>query len=356
MLRKFSLLLFCFSIFITSAQSFSIDGVDYNVISGTQNVEVVGNSSYSGDLTIPSNVGNGGINYNVTSIGDSAFSGSFTLTSVIIPNTVTIIKDFAFYHSGITSVTIPSSVTSIGINVFSNTPLSSVTISNSLTSIGEGTFSGCSNLSSVTLPDSLTAIGPYVFSDCSSLTSISIPNSVTTIGDYAFYNCTGLTSIKIPSSVTSIGDYSFFGCSGLTSIICEIIAPVTINANVFTGVNKSTCTLSVPSASVSAYQAADVWKNFTNIIAESTLSITERGIKNNIILYPNPVHNEAILEIKNSENANLEVYDMNGKLVLRKSLNNNYKNTINTSNLPKGVYLFKTIFGKNSSVKKVIKN
>jgi hypothetical protein len=43
---------------------------------------------------------------------------------------------------------------------------------------------------------------------------------------------------------------------------------------------------------------------------------------------------------------------MNGKLILKKSLINNSKNTIDTSNLPKGVYLFKV--GK--SVTKVIKN
>ena len=43
---------------------------------------------------------------------------------------------------------------------------------------------------------------------------------------------------------------------------------------------------------------------------------------------------------------------MNGKMVLRKSLINNSKNTIDTSNLPKGLYLFKV--GK--SVTKVIKD
>ena len=204
------------------------------------------------------------------------------VTSLVIPEGATEIKDYAFYrYSNLTSVTIPNSVTSIGYEAFYNcyrltsitipfvgatkdgtenthlgymfgassysynddyvptslktvtitggssigsyafygcSSLASVTISNSVTSIGSGAFDGCSSLTSVNIPDSVTSIGDVAFRGCSSLASITIPNSVTSIGDNAFAACSSLSSITIPSSVTSIGNYAFDFCSSLTDV------------------------------------------------------------------------------------------------------------------------------------------
>ncbi len=158
---------------------------------------------------------------NVTRIANWAFSGCSDLTSIVIPNSVTSIGDGAFDGcSGLTSIVIPNSVTSIGEWTFEGcSSLTSVDIPNSVTSIGDWGFRGCSSLTSVDIPNSVTSIGKYAFADCSSLTSIVIPNSVTSIGGEAFWGCSSLTSIVIPNSVTSIGDGAFAGCSGLTSIV-----------------------------------------------------------------------------------------------------------------------------------------
>ena len=64
----------------------------------------------------------------------------------------------------------------------------------------------------------VTAIGDYAFYYCSALTSVTIPDSVTTIGNKAFYNCSSLTSVTIPDSVITIGNSVFYGCSSLTSV------------------------------------------------------------------------------------------------------------------------------------------
>ena len=263
------------------AEDFSVDGIYYKILNGSE-VEVTYRGSsydsysneYSGSVTIPSSVTYNGTTYSVTSIGKWAFDGCSGLTSITIPNSVTSIGEWAFcYCSGLTSITIPNSVTSIRDFAFDYcSGLTSITIPNSVTSIGSSAFSGCYGLTSITIPNSVTNIGDRAFLDCSSLTSINIPNSVTSIGGSAFGYCSGLTSIIvedanstydsrencnaiietatntlivgcqntiIPNSVTSIGDYAFTYCSGLTSITIPN-SVTSIGAAAFSGCSKLT--------------------------------------------------------------------------------------------------------------------
>ena len=196
----------------------------------------------------------------VTGIDRITSVGRENLSSVVIPDSVTSISDYAFYGcTGLTSIVIGDSVTSIGMHAFWDcTRLTSIVIPDSVTSIGRFAFSGCTGLTDVyipdidawcnisfsssdsnpmyygdnlyldgnlvtelIIPDGVTSIGDYAFEGCTSLTSIMIPDSVTSIGDYAFEGCTSLTSIMIPDSVTSIGYVAFFDCTGLTSITVD---------------------------------------------------------------------------------------------------------------------------------------
>ncbi|MDE6256664.1 MAG: leucine-rich repeat domain-containing protein, partial [Muribaculaceae bacterium] len=212
--------------------------------------------------------------------GHSPFYLKTTLTSLTIGNSVTLIRECAFYNcSGLTSLTIGNSVTSIGSDAFSGcSGLTSLTISNSVTTISQFAFQGCSGLISLTIPNSVTNINHWAFNGCTgiknlviedgekelylgynpdypsatglfyhcplesvylgrnliyesgvnygyspfysktTLTSLTIGNSVTSIGDYAFYYCSGLTELTIGNSVTTIGEYAFSGCSGLTKV------------------------------------------------------------------------------------------------------------------------------------------
>ena len=116
----------------------------------------------------------------------------------------------------ITSVTIPNYVTIIGSYAFSNCgSLTSIEIPNSVTIIGSYAFKSCDGLTSIEIPNSVTSIGMYAFAYCDNLTSILIPNSVTSIGEVAFYDCDSLTSIEMPNSVTSIGSSAFHNCTNL---------------------------------------------------------------------------------------------------------------------------------------------
>lgn len=205
----------------------------------------------------------------VTSIGEMAFYYCTNLISVTIPNSVTSIGYGAFYNcSGLTSVTIPNSVTNVGSNTFYRcSGLTSVTIGNSVTSIGDRAFQYCSKLTSVTIGDSVTSIGNNAFEQCS-VTSIEIPNSVTSIGDQAFLNCKSLISVTIGDSVTSIGSSAFTSNTSLAYIYCLPIIPPTLKQNTWNNVSTS-IPVYVPAGSVSAYQSAQYWSNFTNIQAIS---------------------------------------------------------------------------------------
>ena len=144
------------------------------------------------ELTLPADYK--GENY---AIGEESFSGD-GLTSIIIPNSVTSIGDYAF--SGCENLT-------------------SVVIGNSVKSIGDAAFSYCQKLTSVVIGDSVKSIGDNAFNSCIDLTSVEIPNGVTHIGDNAFRGCSDLTSITIPNSVKSIGKDAFYNCSDLKKAI-----------------------------------------------------------------------------------------------------------------------------------------
>ena len=154
------------------------------------------------------------------SISDRMFSYCNKLTSLTIPNNVSLIGVGAFFGcTSLTNIIIPNSVTSIGGAAFQNcTGLTSATIGNSVTSIGEWAFWNCTGLTSVAIGNSVTSIGERAFLNCTGLTSLTIPNSVTSIGEWAFQNCTGLTSVTIGNGVTLIGS-AFLGCTGITSVI-----------------------------------------------------------------------------------------------------------------------------------------
>lgn len=148
------------------------------------------------DVTIPDSYNN----YKVTAIGTSVFSGT-EIKSIVIPDTVKEIKDYAFYNcKNLTSITLSKNLEILGTNVFNLCrSLESIEIPSSVKDLGTYTFSA-SGLKSITIPESktLTKISYYVFFQCQKLTEVTLPSTVTLIEKNAISDCPNKITIKAP--------------------------------------------------------------------------------------------------------------------------------------------------------------
>ena len=94
----------------------------------------------------------------------------------------------------------------------------SVIIPDSVVEIDDYAFYGCNFLSSINLPSSLAKIGEFSFEGCSSLESINFPVCITEIERGAFFRCKALTSISIAGSIKKMGEGAFKNCSSLSEV------------------------------------------------------------------------------------------------------------------------------------------
>ncbi len=172
-------------------QTFTVDNIDYTVISTNPNeVKVTGGTNIPADLVIPEVVINDGVSFNVTLIGNLAFFQN-SLTSVLIPNSVTSIGSLAFSLGNLTSIVIPNSVTSIGGSAFRSNNLTSIVIPDSVTSIGANAFRS-NQLTSVVLGDSVTSIGSFAFADNQNLAVATSNNPIPPVYATTAFNNTGI--------------------------------------------------------------------------------------------------------------------------------------------------------------------
>ena len=165
-----------------------------------------------------------------------------------------------------------------------------------VTSIGKKAFNNCEFLYSVTIPESVTSIGDEAFQFCRRLDYPVIPESVTSIGSYAFFGCY-IASVTIPSNVTSIGEGAFL-CYSLSTVIVENPTPVSITSGTFS--NLSNATLYVPSGSKAAYEAAEEWREFGNIIEMGTngpaITFTDNMVKSICVANWDTDHDDELSE------------------------------------------------------------
>lgn len=150
---------------------------------------------------------------NPISYGASLYVKNELIVDLIIPDTVTTIKKYAFYSGN----------------------FNSVTISNSVTSIEDSAFSRCNNIENIIIPDQVLKICGYSFSDCEELESVTIGKNVSLIENFAFGWCDNLTTIyckpTIPPAISaryrsSAGNYYWEGTFPFNEYMLTIYVPI----------------------------------------------------------------------------------------------------------------------------------
>lgn len=151
-------------------------------------------------------------------INDKAFVGAL-FTRVVLDNCVTTLGQECFMDcTELKEVVLSKGLTSIPYCAFQNTAIESIIIPNTITVLEEGAFYQCGKLKHISLPDSVDVIGQAAFADCTSLTEIQMPTNMSSIGESAFSGCTSLIECIIPEGVTSIEEKLFHGCVNLKSL------------------------------------------------------------------------------------------------------------------------------------------
>lgn len=187
----------------------------------------------------------------VLSFGGSLLDFPLNITSVTIKQISGSISNEAFSASGS-----PGSFMNIAKSLVIDCPI---------VNINFYAFTGWTLITGVQFPNTLANIGEGAFYSCNALTSLVFPNSLQTIGQDAFNNCTSILNITFGTGLTSIGANAFAYLGNAVSVTCLAATPPTIQASTFTGI-KSTVKYYVPSASLAAYKAANIWKTFASKI------------------------------------------------------------------------------------------
>lgn len=177
-----------------------IGGISYRIVNSEYAQVISGAKKYTGEIVIPASIDYDGKTYNVKSIGERAFEECTGLTSITIPNSVTLMGGYVFWCcTNLTSVVIPSSVTGIGEEAFKGcTALSNVyCFADKVPSIESNIFAG-NHTGTVTLHVPASAVEAYKAANIAGvdevvaiadvpMTDWAFSSSTVTIDDVRYY-------------------------------------------------------------------------------------------------------------------------------------------------------------------------
>lgn len=208
---------------------FTADGLSFQDLGNNEAALVKpADSDYSGQITVPATVDNGGTTYNVTTIGDGS-------------NIV--------FKSGVSMVTLPEGITTLKSNAFGNNFAQYYD--------GEKT---------VALPSTLTTLESRCF-NMTQITKLEIPDGVTEIPATCFPDNMNLVEVTFGSNVTTIGNNVFQNAWSLTALHIKTATPPAVSGTIFP-MYASYCSVYVPTGSKAAYEEAWASQGFKEYIEE----------------------------------------------------------------------------------------
>ncbi len=274
---------------------------------------------YEGDFSACVSLQNVEISNKVTTLQEYTFDGCTSLTQLVIPASVSEIKDNACSNSEISKLIIEAKNVILSNIAFSNCPLTHIYLKET---IKDGSFDGYKNLKTVVIGgdldnadnhgdtfincniDELIIDCEYVFclfSNCN-ISKLHFSNNLSGWSKEGFDNRNDFIEISFGNDVTQIYDFITTGCSNLKTVkfgnkvecilanfgnSIEAMSVYSYNttppALEYAFANKTYMqgTLYVPKGCKDVYLAADGWKDFWNV--EEISSITDNGLTYNLL-------------------------------------------------------------------------
>ena len=214
----------------------------------------------------------------ITMIEVDCFNGCEQLKKVTLPETITVLDDYAFYRCGaLEELNIPAHLEKIGFQTFYGcAKLPEMTVPETVTEIEAFAFEGCNALGAVDVADAnaaykdedgvlftkdgsclmlypsaktdasyvvpggcqkiddrafignthlenvdisaISELGEDAFYYCTALKEIAIPAGITSLNGHVFGNCNALEKVTLPEGITSLGNSCFYNCASLQGI------------------------------------------------------------------------------------------------------------------------------------------
>lgn len=203
------------------------------------------NSDVQPDTTIELRSGTTVIGVNCFNPDGNRITPASNITQVILPSSVTEIRDTNFY-SGFTG-------------------MKTINLGNVM-KINSSTFHNCNSLTSVQF-NNAAVINSESFRYCSALTTVDLPFEI--IESETFRYCDSLETVTIGSNCKSISTFAVINNPNLVSVTINATTPPKLTelwgGNPFRDNNQS-MKIYVPAESVEAYKAAKGWRNVASRI------------------------------------------------------------------------------------------
>lgn len=190
----------------------------------------------------------------VTGVGFGAFRGHTLLTSITIPNDITLMSEYAFSASGLTNVTFEAN--------------------SQLTQIENYAFGSCMNLTTIDLPSTVTYMGTVFYE--SGLTSIVVPDGVTTLNGQTFRECRSLKTAVLGTGLTRIKSLVFYSCNSLETVVIKNTSSViTLDDNTSFNVSSQILSFYIPYALIDTYKTATNWINYASKFKPAVATVAD---------------------------------------------------------------------------------
>lgn len=223
---------------------------------GSPSVELVGHTNPSGTLTVPAQVKNGGITYDVTRLGRNCLEDCWNVGTVNISEGIEEIDSYAFCWGNYTTFNLPSTLWTIGDELFNanekNTTIN-VSANNEWLCSEDGVLFSKDKHILYRYPQGKTGA------------SYEIPSTVEILAVSAFDSNQNLQAVTLPEGFREQWWGPFLSCKNLKTVVSKAMTPHEFGDDLFDEVTYNSGTLYVPEGRVSTYKAINPWKRFKTI-------------------------------------------------------------------------------------------